>query len=581
MSLSPQSRNSAKRHPHPEVDDSKLDRLSGPKKKPRTSLDLRELTERWTRAGCQAVRARYITTDRKLTAIQLHTRRGLSQMQLDGRPDGERIGKCKTFLEHCQQVVECEGEEGHTKGGLAPDTVDSLVRELHQFEQRRLAYRVLNEPFKALRDVCHVVRIANFLGDVANDSGDARLAAQSRNLRARIDSVLGNDVRAVVQFAFKSGHMHTGLAVLHELSRELGKYHRTVWGNETTIGPQGVGFSEELKALKEKRDLLARHMPLSTKPRLDYELRKAVAEQNYERAAELKHLIQAHAEGALQRKAPSKRVKQRKGKGGRRPLPRRDLGRVLKNFKYEPGTITTRVIDGKDGRAKVQTRTDLGINQMELHGHPLGSRPQGSSSIVKRYERQLKEHLEATGGDEQSFALSPDECVDVRQEAQLYKLRAVSLLSLGLNELAIRDTNHVIRASEMLWYADHEADYASLDSERPFILVLRTQARARLHYEEGRYDLAVKTLEEGFLEIKQEPEIADYAVEHYRKILVKERDQVMEKLPADSPIKIQEALDQALAREDFRRATVLKEQLSEWKSKWRLPEDGLGTAPDA
>ena len=52
-----------------------------------------------------------------------------------------------------------------------------------------------------------------------------------------------------------------------------------------------------------------------------------------------------------------------------------DLTNMLRDWPYESGQLAVRMLDGDDGRPKIQMRLDLGILQMEVEGRPDGLRP--------------------------------------------------------------------------------------------------------------------------------------------------------------------------------------------------------------
>jgi len=53
-----------------------------------------------------------------------------------------------------------------------------------------------------------------------------------------------------------------------------------------------------------------------------------------------------------------------------------DSGPILRKWPYSDIDMNVRLIQGEDGRQKLQLRLDLGLMQMELDGRPDGRRPQ-------------------------------------------------------------------------------------------------------------------------------------------------------------------------------------------------------------
>src|SRR5437016_11479202 len=95
----------------------------------------------------------------------------------------------------------------------------------------------------------------------------------------------------------------------------------------------------------------------------------------------------------------------------------KDISTVLKGWDYEAGAINVRKIPGLDGREKLQMRLDLGLLQMELTGRPDGCRPHGRESYLEYYEDQRRGYEKENGGASAGFALSTDQCQELREEA--------------------------------------------------------------------------------------------------------------------------------------------------------------------
>ena len=67
-----------------------------------------------------------------------------------------------------------------------------------------------------------------------------------------------------------------------------------------------------------------------------------------------------------------------------------------------------RKIEGRDGRAKIRVRMDLGIMQLEWDGRPDGVRPEGCASLLEYYRDKLARSQQQ--GGLRSFTLSRDDC---------------------------------------------------------------------------------------------------------------------------------------------------------------------------
>src|SRR5512136_614433 len=97
----------------------------------------------------------------------------------------------------------------------------------------------------------------------------------------------------------------------------------------------------------------------------------------------------------------------------------KDLSPIIDEWPYEPGHISVRKIRGKDGRIRIQMRVNLGVLQMETEGRPDGARPYNRESLLHYHTERLEDHKRRNGTD-LGFALDPDECREIREEAVQY-----------------------------------------------------------------------------------------------------------------------------------------------------------------
>ncbi len=72
---------------------------------------------------------------------------------------------------------------------------------------------------------------------------------------------------------------------------------------------------------------------------------------------------------------------------------KRDLTSLLREWAYQPGQLSARIVEGDDGEPKLQVRLDLGIIQMNTTGRPDGQRPRGHNSLLEYFEARLDRYL--------------------------------------------------------------------------------------------------------------------------------------------------------------------------------------------
>jgi hypothetical protein len=253
----------------------------------------------------------------------------------------------------------------------------------------------------------------------------------------------------------------------------------------------------------------------------------------------------------------------------------RDLRTILDGWEYEPGKISVRKIIGRDGRTKIQTRIDLGLLQLETTGRPDGQRPYGCASLLEYHERRLDQHI-ARHGSDAGFELSPDDSQELRHEAYLHYQRYLSLFVLEEFDGVRQDTEQNLRLIDLATrYAARRYDRELFASQRAYVLMMNIRAQAYEAVAHEAYEAALSAVTRGIEEIRQWV-TADGADEDSPalpevEVLLALRREVLEEMPEDAPARIRHELRAAVAREDYERATLLRDQLA--LSQPREPSD--------
>ncbi len=190
------------------------------------SLDLDEFTADWE-CPLGELRARLVAGRDGHERLQLRVDLGLMQMELAGRPDGDRchgLPTAREFVEH----------ELHVRGAVLPgETWAELERELQQTNYRRMAYAAAAEEALRAGDTPQAQRcLAGALADIEAVLSALRLLARS-TLAPRYTSLeptlqfdrarLAAQLR-IVQGRFEEAveHAEAGVAALEELLLQLG-----------------------------------------------------------------------------------------------------------------------------------------------------------------------------------------------------------------------------------------------------------------------------------------------------------------------------------------------------------------------
>jgi hypothetical protein len=245
--------------------------------------------------------------------------------------------------------------------------------------------------------------------------------------------------------------------------------------------------------------------------------------------------------------------------------PNKDIAPVLNGWDYEPGTINVRKIRGTDGLPKLQMRQDLGLLQMELTGRPDGQRPHGFESLLEYHEKKLREH-KRRNGTELGFHLTTDQCQQLRDEAQMYYWRYLSLYVLEDFTGVVRDTSRNLKVLDLCGrYAVEEQDRLVLEQYRPYIMMMNARASASIMFKDNKYREALKVVEEALNEIKdffakfEQAEAYGYSSEV--KVLKRFAREIRKKLPVDPMVKLQSQLDRAVKAEQYEEAARLRDEI--------------------
>lgn len=250
---------------------------------------------------------------------------------------------------------------------------------------------------------------------------------------------------------------------------------------------------------------------------------------------------------------------------GQSSQPAKDLVPLLKGWDYEPGTINVRKIFGIDGQPKVQMRLELGILQMEISGRPDGARPHGHESLLDYLETQLKEHKKRHGSD-LGFHLTGPQCQSLREEAQLYYQRYLSLFVLEDFTGVVRDTARNLRVLDFCGkFAVEEQDRLMLEQFRPYIVMMNARASASIAFKAEKYSEALDIITEALDNIREfftllgQPEAFSQSSEV--RVLRRFARDIRRKMPIDPMQKLQNQLERAVKAERYEEAAKLRDQL--------------------
>ncbi|HNR66693.1 MAG TPA: UvrB/UvrC motif-containing protein [bacterium] len=239
-----------------------------------------------------------------------------------------------------------------------------------------------------------------------------------------------------------------------------------------------------------------------------------------------------------------------------------DISPILQHWPYHPNNINVRLIEGADGKKKIQMRLDLGILQMEMDGRPDGKRPRNCDSYLSYYERRLQK---AEGDSHKQGRLTPLDCLHLQQESVQYYHRYLALMELQDYVRVRRDTDLNLRIFDLVnaHCPDQEMVW-SFEQYRPYVLMMKVRAKVLIELREAAYDAALQVIDLGIDDLKQ------YFQRHKDRVdgrggeiafLDKWAAEIRDLKPQTQRERLQRELDLAVSREEYERAAVLRDQL--------------------
>jgi hypothetical protein len=236
-----------------------------------------------------------------------------------------------------------------------------------------------------------------------------------------------------------------------------------------------------------------------------------------------------------------------------------DITSILAGWRYMPDEVVVRQIRGLDGRAKVQMRLPMGLIQMEMIGRPDGERPDGFESYLDLYEARLRDNPD-------SFSLDSDDCSRLRDEATMYYHRYLSLYHLNDFDGVVRDTERNLRCLDFIrTHADDTGDKVSLEQYRPYIIMMRTRARARILLDQRLRGHALNEVRAGigaiekFLREIGREELIQRSPE--LQVLRQLESEIKKDVPEARVEDLRHELSKAIDLEDYERAAQLRDEI--------------------
>lgn len=246
------------------------------------SRDLSSLLQEWPYEPGQ-INVRMIQGEDGEPKIQMRLDLGVLQMEVSGRPDGQRPHGFESLLEYYESgLEEHEATDEADEFVLGPEDCRLLRDEAVQYYHRYIAMLILGEYEGVVRDTSRNLRVLDMCRDHAESEEDQAILEQFRAY------LLMMRTRAVASHAVAEDEPKASLFALDQGLEDIRRLF------EASDRAESYEASSEVQLLRGMRSELIKKLPASQKSELRQRLQDALAVENYELAAilrdELKNL---------------------------------------------------------------------------------------------------------------------------------------------------------------------------------------------------------------------------------------------------------------------------------------------------
>jgi hypothetical protein len=238
------------------------------------SKDLQPLLSDWPYQPGQLCVRKIIGHDGR-EKIQLRIEMGILQMEISGRPDGQRPFDQESLFHHYRALARA-AEAGSESFHLDSEAFMSLQIEALQYYHRRISFLEIGEYDKARQDAERNLNLFDFVKTYAEEEED-RLAME--NFRP---FVIGHRVRAEVLMHLETDAYDGALSKIDAGIQEIQTFFKEFDRIDL------LDENEEITFLKEWADEIRKERPKTPSQNLKELLRDAVAHEDFERAARLR-----------------------------------------------------------------------------------------------------------------------------------------------------------------------------------------------------------------------------------------------------------------------------------------------------
>ena len=241
------------------------------------SLDLNSLLKEWPHEP-GSIKVRKVPGLDGREKLQLRIDLGLLQMEMEGRPDGQRPHNCESYLVYHQRQAIRAAQRGD-EYELTPEQCSELQQEGIQYYHRYLSLFQIDEYEGVIRDTQRNLDLFTFV-DEHSDREDLVWSFQQFR-----PYVLMMNTRARVSILLAEGKFADAIREIEKGRERISEFYQQSAFPELEAKSSEIAFLDEwLEEVRAKR-------PLTRLEVMEREMERAIAGERYERAAELRDAI--------------------------------------------------------------------------------------------------------------------------------------------------------------------------------------------------------------------------------------------------------------------------------------------------
>lgn len=215
--------------------------------------------------------------------LQMRVNLGVLQMEVEGRPDGERPYNHESLLQYHLDRLESHRRRNGTDLGFTLDTDEcrEIREEAVQYYHRYLANFVLEDYEAVARDTQRNLDVLEMCVEYASEDED-KYALEQYHPYILMMNARSKALLAVEQGRYRTAlaHVNTGLRRIREFFRGYGE-------------SRAYKLSGEVAILKQLRREVAKHVPEDPIRKTQRLLRRALKDERYEEAARLRDELES------------------------------------------------------------------------------------------------------------------------------------------------------------------------------------------------------------------------------------------------------------------------------------------------